>query len=274
MISKIKIQMIRWGVLAGLAFLVIFACDSDEKSSYWDEVVMETNSNSLVFLFTSSSVPPAGDLGLPVMEKTKNGQVTGVDGNKLFYLSLYPRTTDQLYSPFAENLLFKYDENGDNTFEKYPSFVNNLKNYSYDLDPFHASLIEHQNKFSALRVGNLIRAQGTLLKMYVKLNYLIPHDKKHSVAIYIYEKQKVSPQKTIASGEVANFVHKNVLVGFVGGEMFGTPISGSYGMNHKNEFLFNYDIGEMDIENVGVLTIVYELDDNNQPIGVHTVTSN
>lgn len=254
-------------------FAVFSGCKKEEEKTYWDSVVMGTSTNSLAFLFTSSVIPPAGDYGLPYMEKVANGEITGLDKDKFFYMSMYSQVSDPEYNPFAENFLFKYDESGDSTFENFPAFVHNLKNFNYELDDFHTDVISHQNSGSFIRVGNLVRAKSGGLNMYVKLQYLTTSFDNHSVAIYLYEKEKVAPQATIANGEVANFVHKNVFSSAVTTQ-YGTPITGVIKAGTETELLFTHDYGTKSISNLGILTVVYKLDSNNEPVGVHTVYRN
>jgi hypothetical protein len=257
-------------LLMVVALLILSAsCSHKEDETYWDSVVLSTASNSVAFLLTSSIIPPAGDYGLPYMEKVANGEIAGLNKDKFFYMSMYPQVSDPLYNPFAENFLFRYDESGDETFDNYPAFVNNLKNFNYELDDFHADVISHQSGASAVRVGNLIRSKSGVLSMYVKLQYPNQFTGNHSVAVYLYEKEKVASQKTINSGEIANFVHKNVLFDFVTTQ-YGTPINGTFAAEHETEQFYSYDYGTRDINNLGVLTVVYKLDSDNKPIGVYT----
>jgi len=126
---------------------------------------------------------------------------------------------------------------------------------------------------SFISVGNLIRAKSGVLSMYVKLKYNTTFSEHHSVAIYLYEKEKVASQATIANGEVSNFVHKNVYSSAVTSQ-YGSPISGVFNVGHETELLFTHDYGRGDLSNLGILTVVYKLNGNNEPIGVHTVYQN
>ena len=109
--------------------------------------------------------------------------------------------------------------------------------------------------------------------MYVKLQYITEFSENHSVAIYLYEKEKIASQKTLADGEVTNFVHKNVFSNFVTTQ-YGDPINGTFAAGHETELFFSHDYGTKDISNLGVLTVVYKLDSNNEPTGVYTAYRN
>ena len=65
--------------------------------------------------------------------------------------------------------MFDYDESGDNTFEIYPAFVSNTKNYNFELEDFYADIINQQRNLAVIQVGNLIRYRSGFLEMYVKL---------------------------------------------------------------------------------------------------------
>ncbi|MFT6715713.1 MAG: hypothetical protein ACJA0Q_000341 [Saprospiraceae bacterium] len=257
-----------------LTMFVVFSCSKKEdERTYWDAVEFTTSNNSFAFLITSSIIPPAGDYGLPVMENVANGGITGLDKERFYYMSLYPQVLDPMYKPFAEKFLFRYDESGDDTFENYPSFVNNLKNFSYELDDFNADVIAHQNSPTSVKVGNLVRANNGILTMYVKLQYVGSFSENHSVAVYLYEKELIASQETIASGEVSNFIHRNVFSSSVTSQ-YGDPISGTFESGHETELSFIHDYGTEDITNLGILTVVYKLDSSNEPVGVYTVYRN
>lgn len=264
-----------YGPLLIVVALLTFSasCKKDKEKTYWDSVVLSKATNSVAFLITSSVIPPAGDYGLPYMEKVANGEIAGLNKDNFFYMSMYPQVSDPLYNPFAENFLFRYDESGDESFDNYPAFVNNLKNFNYELEDFHADVISHQNDLSYVRVGNLIRSSSGVLNMYVKLQYVGTFTDNHSVAIYLYEKEKIASQKTINDGVITNFVHKNVFSSFVTTQ-YGDPINGTFVPGHETELLFTHDYGTKDINNLGILTVVYKLDSNNEPIGVYTAYRN
>jgi len=259
-------------VAVAIFFTLFSGCKKDAETTYYDSVVLSSTTNSLAFLITSSIIPPAGDYGLPVMEEIANGSVSGLATDEFFYMSLYPHLSDNMYNPFAENFMFKFDENGDDTFENYPSFINNLTNYSYELDDFSASVVAHQDTVSIVRVGNLVRSSNGVLNMYVKLKYYTSFEERHSVAVYLYEKEVIGSQETI-NGTVENFVHKNVFSTYVGSQ-YGVPITGTFDANHETELFFTHDWGSKDLSNLGILTVVYKLNCRNEPTGVFTVYKN
>lgn len=259
----------------GVFFLTLISgCSKEDEKTYWDHVVLSTNTNSLAFMISSSVIPPAGDYGLPAMEKVANGEIDGLDEERFYYMTMYPHVSDPLYNPFAENFLFRYDESGDDSFENYPAFISNLKNYNYELDDFHADVISHQNEISLIQVGNLIRTNNGRFLMYIKLKYLTEFSENHSVAVYVYEKEKIASQETIANGVVQNFVHKNVFLNYATPTQYGTPINGTQAAEQETDLYYEFDYGTKDIKNLGILTVVYKLDSSNQPSGVYTVYRN
>jgi hypothetical protein len=133
-------------------------------------------------------------------------------------------------------------------------------------------VISHQDDDTFIRVGNLVRAKSGVLNMYVKLQYVTSFSGNHSIAIYLYEKEKVASQATIG-GEVTNFVHKNVYTTSVTSQ-YGSPIHGSFAVGQETELLFTHDYGTGDLSNLGILTVVYKLDSNDEPIGIHTAYRN
>lgn len=258
-------------LLISIAFLG--SC-SQEEDTLWDLVELSSNNSSLALMFSSSNIPPAGDYGLPFIDSMKNNLTTGVTGgDQLFYLSLYPQVSDPLYSPIAEKFKFKYDENGNNSLSNFPAFVANTKNYNYELDSFKMNLKEQELKKPKISVGNLLKLNGSVLEMYVKVRYNDFYFDPHSVVVYMYEKTKVASQETISNGTVTNFVHKNVLLDFVNNEN-GDIFSEAIQYGHERELQYKYNIADNNIDNIGVLTVVYSLNSANQQNGVLAVYSN
>lgn len=272
-IQKIlRITLLKLGVFFLFLTLAFTSCENEDES-LWDLVELSSTNSSLALMFSSSKIPPAGDFGLPVMESMKNNLTSGVlGGDRLFYLSLYPQVSDPLYSPIAEQFKFKYDENGDNSLTNFPAFVANTKNYNYELDSFKMNLSAQNQIKPKISVGNLLKLNGSVLEMYVKMRYNDFYFAPHSVAVYVYAKTKVASQETI-SGTVDNFVHKNVLIDLVNG-IDGDVFSGAVQYGHERELQYKYNILDNDIENIGVLTVVYSLDSTNSPDGVLAIYSN
>ena len=255
------------------AISLLVGCKKTNEDVFWDAVEFTESSNSLALLLSSTIIPPAGDYGLPEMEKVARGEIAGIDKDRFFYMSMYPQNLDPLFNLSAERFLFDYDESGDNSFDIYPAFVSNVSNYNFELEDFYADVINQQRSLAAIQVGNLIRYKSGFLEMYVKLKYRSNFSENHAVAVYVYEKQKVASQSTIADGVVDNYLHKNVFLDFVTSQ-YGSPISGTFSSGHESRLSFRYDYGEKDVNNLGILTVVYKLDSNNQPTGVHTVYRN
>lgn len=254
------------------AVLSFSSCGRDEET-IWDSVEIRDESTSLVLMLSSSIIPPAGDYGLPVIDSMRNNLISGVDGNKMFYLSLYPQILDPLYNPSAEEFKFKYDSNGDQSLSAFPAFVANTVNYNYELDSLKEALNKQASGTPGISIGNLVKLKGSQLEMFVKLKYNKLYVTPHAVAVYMYQKEKVAPQQTIANGEVANFTHKNVLLSFVNG-IDGDVLDGIYMSGHEELLEFEFNASDQDVENMGILTVVYDVDDNGKPTGVINAYSN
>lgn len=270
------LKLFKFNKLSFVILISIFffnSCSQDEDT-LWDLVELNSSNSSLVLMFSSSNIPPAGDYGLPVIDSMKNNLTDGVTGgNQLFYLSLYPQVSDPLYSPIAEKFKFKYDENGDNSLANFPAFVANTKNFNYELDSFKMNLKEQELRRPKISVGNLLKLNGSVLEMYVKVRYNDFYFDPHSVVVYIYEKTKIASQETISNGTVSNFVHKNVLLDFVNNEN-GDIFSEAIQYGHERELQYKYNIADNNVDNIGVLTVVYSLNAANQQNGVLAVYSN
>lgn len=262
--------------LKSIAILVISAgfisCKKD-KNSYFENMVFNEQSTPLAMLFSSSNIPPAGTYGMPLLDSVKASQISGIDGNSVNFLTLYPQVSDALYNPNAEKFLFRYNDSGDNSFQNFPSFVNNFEIFNYDTDGFKQSIRDFLEKPCPIAVGNVLTTDGQTLKMYIGLKYQQSYSKRHGVAVYIYRKSKISPQKVLPNDEVSNFNHKNILVDFVTPEN-GRVIVGNYEKDWENRYELSYNVQDSDVENIGVITAVFELDENDQLIQVVNSYSN
>ncbi len=258
---------------AGLFGLVLSSCSKKEQTIY-DLIELDTRSKSLALLFTSSIIPPAGDFGLPVIDSMKNNLISGVDGNSFFYLSLYPQVSDPLWRPDAELFKFKYDANGDNTFTSFPGFAANTVNYNYDLEAFKNNLSAHAAFAPLASVGSAIKLVNGNLEIYIKIKYKEEYSKSHSVAVYVYEKTKTASQATINNGTVNDFIHKNVLLANVN-SVDGELLVGTQAKDFERELQYNYPKPDfVEIGDLGVLTVVYEVDSDGKPAGVIHAASN
>ena len=254
-----------------ILLLVLFSCKTDDEK-LWDAVVINEKNNSFVFAFTSSEIAFAGDYTTSIINRLENNQISNVNSDNIVVLSLYPYFLDPLYNANAEKLLFDYDESGENTFENYPAFVCNTKMYNFDTTNLYQSIQAQSIVASPINVGTLIKADQGMLKFYVKVDYKTTFSKKHSVAIYLYEKEKNSSQET-SDGTVSNFTHKNVFIKSVN-DIYGEPISGDFEAGQENKFEYEFNAADYKLKNLGIVTIIYELNDAGKPIAVINSTSN
>ena len=241
--------------------LILAASCSRNEESYWDSVVHNEKSTAVAMLFTSSLLPPAGSFGPPLMDSISGGLITGINADQVHCISLYPQVTDPLYNPKAETLLFRYNDAGDNTFQDYPSFLNNFEIFNYDTEGFKQSIRDFQAQNAPIGIGAVLTSSRSTLNMYISLKYLEQYSKDHGIVVYLYRKQKVAPQKVLPNREESDFVHKNLLIDFITPED-GKKIVGTYEKDWENRYEVSYSVDGEDLENIGVLTFVCELDVN------------
>jgi hypothetical protein len=56
--------------------------------------------------------------------------------------------------------------------------------------------------------------------------------------------------------------------------LYGEVLSGSFSASQEGRHEYQYNVGDYDLNNLGILTIVYELDENGKPVDVINITSN
>ena len=255
-----------------LSLILISACKSDEEK-FWESVQINENNNSFAFVFTSTNIPFAGEYYSSIINRVESNKVPNVNADRVVFLSMFPSELDPLWNPIAENLKFEYDENGNNTFSNYPAFVNNTVMYNFDTTSFYKSIQDKALVSAPLQVGTLIKADQGVLTFYVKIKYNVSFSKNHSIAIYLYEKEKVDVQET-NSGTNVSFKHKNVYLTSIDNLFFGKKITGTFSIDTEKQYEFSHNIGTYNLNNLGIATVVYELDNNDKAISVLNSTSN
>ena len=239
-------------------FFVVLSCTQKEET-YWDSIVHNEESTAVAMLFTSTLLPPAGTFGPPLLDSIREGLISGINPKQVHCISLYPQVTDPLYNPKAETLLFRYNDAGDDTFEDYPSFVNNFQIFNFDIEGFKQSIRDFQAEDTPIGVGAVLTSNGKNLDIYISLKYLEQYSKDHGIVVYLYRKEKTAPQKVLPNTEQSDFVHKNLLIDFITPDQ-GQKIVGTYEKDWENRYELRYAVEGEDIENIGVLTYVCELD--------------
>lgn len=246
-------------ILIVLAVFGLSSCgEDDESDEFWNVIPLIDKSKSVAFVFSSTEIDKCGEHAQPNLEKVLNGKKTEIKSDKVNGYMLFPSISDELYSPAAEELKFIFDENGNNTFKSYPSFVGNMHCFDIDTSKWFDTLAYTTSLISPIILGTRETTKGSQSTIYIKGKYSQDISNPHSVAVYLFKKQLQGTQNTIANGEI-NFSHKNVIYSSITNS-YGKKLPSSQANDEMKE-KFNYDLTGQSRENIGVLIVIYELTD-------------
>lgn len=251
-------------ILTIITFTLTNCTTNDESDEFWNSINVSNKFKSTVFVFSSTEIGTCYEHGEINLNKILNSEIENIAGSSINGFLLFPSTTDPLYNPVSEELKFLFDQNGDQTFNSFPSFVDDMNCFDIDSLGWYNSIETTLNRTSIISLGREYSLEGNQQTIYVKGIYNQNLPAKHSIALYLFNKSKGAEQKTI-SGETVYKIHKNVIYS-AATNTYGKELS----PNNKNQEFrekFQFDLGNINSSNIGYLAIVYELKDG-KPIGI------
>lgn len=244
-------------------FLFVNCRPVQETEQFWNNISLNSKLEPFVFVFSNTEISTCAEHGQPKLEEVLSGAVNGIDASTVNGVMMYPSISDPQYSNIAEELKFLFDQNGNNTLETYPAYVNNLICYNTDSLGWHSSIINQINGGSPkIKLGiDASESVGTL-KVYVRGSYSSNISSDHSIAVYAYRKEELANQTTSSGTEL--FTMKNKVISSLTPTV-GKLLDGSQSEEIKEIFTLELD-GE-NLGNLGIVAVVYELE-NNKPVSV------
>ena len=251
-------------ILIIITFTLTNCTTDDESDEFWDSISVSNKFRSTIFVFSSTEIGTCHEHGEINLNKILNSEIENITGSLINGFLLFPSTTDPLYNPVSEELKFLFDQNGDQTFNSFPSFVDDMNCFDIDSLGWYNSIETTLNRTSIISLGKEYSSEGNQQTIYIKGVYNQNFPTEHSIALYLFNKSKGAEQKTI-SGETVYKTHKNVIYS-AATNTYGKELS----PNNKNQEFrekFQFDLGNINLSNIGYLAIIYELKDG-KPMGI------
>lgn len=242
-----------------LILTVIFSCVPEEESdTFWNNISATSSYTPFVFVFSNTTIPTCADNAQPKLNEVLNGEIDGISAGEVNGCMMYPSISDPLYSNIAEELKFLFDQNGNNTLNSLPAYVNNLTCHNLDSVAWHNSIKSSIEESPVIKLGIKTTPSGNQIKVYVKGEYTTSVS-GHTIAVYAYRKSEQANQETNNGTEL--FSVKNKIYTSL------TPTVGrllnpnSSEQQFREIFTLNTD-GE-NTSNLGILAVVYRFVDDN-----------
>lgn len=241
------------------------SCGADDSSDeFWDEISVSKKFKPVSFVFSSTEIGTCDNHGQSNLESVLKSEVKNINGSSINGMMLFPSITDPLYNPISEELKFLYDENGNQTFKSFPSFVNDMNFFDIDSLNWYESIESSLSKTPLISLGQKSTLKSDQQTIYIRGIYNKSTSTSHSIALYLFRKSQGANQKT-STGETIYKTHKNVIY---------SGATSSYGQvlsskNTSEEFhaKFQFNLNNVSPTEIGYIAIVYKLA-NGKPIEI------
>ncbi len=245
-----------------ILFYLIGCIPEDQSDVFWNSINTTEKYTPFVFVFSNTQIPTCAEHAQPQLEKILNGEINDIISEDVNGCMMYPSILDPQYSNIAEELKFLFDQNGNNTLNTWPAYVNNLTCYNIDSTLWYESIENSQNQTPTIKLGIKSTPSNKEIKIYVKGVYTSSVS-EHSVAVYAYRKSELASQTTNSGSE--NFTVKNKIIYALTPTIGKSLSSNSSGEEFRE--VFTLETSNEDLSNLGVIAVVYNLE-NNAPYAV------
>lgn len=242
---------------------ILFGCKTDDESdTFWNNIETSNNLNPFIFVFSNTQISTCANHAQPKLERVITGLVEDVIPENVNGVMMFPSVLDPQYSNIAEELKFLFDQNGNNTFNTWPAYINNLTCYNIDSTSWYNAIKTSQEEGPKIKLGIKSTPNDNQIKVYVKGTYTTSIS-QHSIAVYAYRKTELANQETESGTQLFNI--KNKVVSSLTPTIGTILSSNGSGGQFREVFTLNTD-GE-NVANLGLVAVVYQLS-NNKPTEV------
>jgi hypothetical protein len=254
-----------------LLFTFIFTnCSTDDDTDeFWDGVNVSNKFKAATFVFSSTEIGSCDKHGENNLNAVINSEINNIAGNSVNGLVLFPSITDPLYNHISEELKFLYDQNGDQTFKSFPSFVDDMNCFDIDSLSWYNSIELTTNRTPLISLGTKTSLKGDQQTIYVRGIYNEGVSRSHSIALYLFKKSIGANQKT-TTGQTIYKTHENVV--YSGATNTYGKVLESKSKSEEFHSKFQFDLNNVPISEIGFAVIVYELT-NGKPTAVINSTT-
>lgn len=243
-----------------------------KSDDFYDDISIDSSIRPLVMVMAQSELAVSGDYAQPILKRINEGKVSGISAGSVNLLSLHPSVSDAEYNITSGAFKSLYDQNGDNTFQTYPSFISNGTNYSVDTNAFYQGIRDDLNTSPDAGVGIRLILENGVLSVYTKVRYFRDVSYDRHLGIYVYKKSSVHNQTTSDGQEpshlVLNRLHASVTSGI------GVKLNGSVSKDAEGKYLHQYTMNsEISTSNLGVMVVLYKSNDGKPGAVINSVTN-
>jgi len=246
--------------LTGFIFIIFFlnSCiPEDQTDMFWNSISTKNKQQPFVFVFSNTQIPTCAEDGQRQLEKILNGEVDDINAENVNGCMMYPSTIDPQYSYIAEELKFLFDQNGNNTLNTWPAYVNNLKCFNIDSTLWYTSIKNSQNEIPAIKMGIKSTPSNEEIKVYIKGVYTSSVS-RHSIAVYAYRKSELANHVTNSGSEI--FTMKNKII-YALTPTLGKLLSANSPGEEFRE-IFTLDSSSENLSNIGIVAVLYRIEGN------------
>ena len=244
--------------LSGFLLLLFFlngCIPEDQSDVFWSSIDTTEKYTPFVFVFSNTQIPTCAELGQPQLEKILNGEIDDIIADDVNGCMMYPSILDPQYSNIAEELKFLFDQNGNNTLNTWPAYINDLTCFNIDSLQWHESIKNSQSQIPIIQLGIKSTPSNKEIKVYVKGVYTSSVS-EHSIAVYAYRKSELASQTTDTGSEI--FAMRNKII-FALTPTIGKSLTPNSEVEEEFREVFTLETSDEDISNLGIVAVVYSL---------------
>ncbi len=141
------------------------------------------------------------------------GTSNGVNANKLHGMLLFPDTflDSTLFTTTALSFKSMFDNNGNNSFNSYPSIAEGLVNYGTSFNNWKAAIDSVQKTPAVCGIGMSKEVYGNYVNVNVKVDFYNNVNDSVSIALYVVQEEVQAIQIVNPNDTNFKYNHKKVL---------------------------------------------------------------
>lgn len=256
--------------LSGFLLLLFFlngCIPEDQSDIFWSSIKTTDKYTPFIFVFSNTQIPTCAELGQPQLEKILNGEIDDIISDDVNGCMMYPSILDPQYSNIAEELKFLFDQNGNNTLNTWPAYVNNLTCFNIDSSQWYESIKTSQNQIPAIELGIKSTPSNKEIKVYVKGVYTSSVS-EHSIAVYAYRKSELASQTTDTGSEI--FAIRNKII-YALTPTIGKSLNPNSEIKEEFNEVFTLETSGEDVSNLGILAVVYSIENGTPKTVINSI---
>jgi len=238
----------------------VSSCKVDNTQKIFDDIELSNENHSFAFMLASNQNYFSTQAQENHFNALFNGNVSGINANKVHGFVLFPDASGLLASETAKDIKALYDNQGSNVFLFYPEVFENMFDHGVLYGNWKNAIKATINNTSAIcDIGVKTDNFGKNINIYVKSKVNTNVDSTINACVYLVNKQIIAAQDTSLSDSDPNYIHYNVLKSSLSTSSFGEPCQAhSMGAINKNTFTYSVPDGT-NRTNLKFVVVLYEM---------------